>query len=146
VSVLQRSYPRDRARYPQAVGCLMWWGLFTASLSGYLLFFFAMSWYKGEIGSGQICTNDKISCIAQNVWVPIIAFGVLFISQLFMVYLVEARKRQSSLAATYSMLVVSMILLPVFGTIVGLYLLVRLANDPQTRAYYASSERQETRN
>ena len=136
-SVVQRSYTRDRARYPQAVGCLMWWGLFAASLAGYLVFFFSMSWYKGELGSGQLCPQGGLGCVAQNVWLPIVAFGVLFVTQLYMVYLVESRKRRSSLGATYMMLVISMILLPLFGTVVGLYLLVRLASDPQTRAYYA---------
>jgi len=122
----------------------MWWGLFTASLAGYLVFFFIMSWYKGELGSGQLCAEAGLACVAQNVWLPIVCFGVLFVSQLYMVYLVESRKRRSSLGATYSMLVLSMILLPVFGTVVGLYLLVRLANDPQTRAYY-SAEASEVR-
>lgn len=137
-SVLQRSYSRDRARYPQAIGCLMWWGLFTASLSGYLVFFFIMSLYKGELGPGQICGDAaSIGCLATNTVVPIVAFAVLFVSQLYMVYLVEGRKRSNSLRRTYGMLVVSMILLPVFGTVVGLYLLIRMARDPHTHAYYS---------
>ena len=139
-SVVQRSYARDRVRYPQAVGCLMWWGLFTAGLSGYLLFFFCMSWYKQELGPANVCTNGLLSCTLENVIVPIVVFGVLFITQLYMVYLVESRKRDSSLAQTFGLLVVGMILLPIFGTVIGLYLIVRLARDPQSRAYYTPQE------
>jgi len=32
-----------------------------------------------------------------------------------------------------------MLFLPVFGTVVGLYLLVRMARDPQVQAYYRES-------
>jgi len=139
-SVLRRSYSRDRTRYPQAIGCLMWWGLFAASLAGYLTFFFIMSWYKEELGPSQLCAGLSGWCVPQNTILPIVVFAVLFVSQLYMVYLVEARKRAYSLRRTFGMLVVSMILLPVFGSLIGLYLIVRMARDPQTRAYY-----QETR-
>ncbi len=138
-SVLQKSYARDRQRYPAAVGCLMWWGLFAASLAGYLLFFFIMSWYKEELGPSQLCAGSGSSalCVPQNTILPIVAFAILFLSQLYLIYLVEAPKRRNSLTATYGMLVVSMVFLPLFGTIIGLYLLLRLANDPASRRYYA---------
>ncbi|MBV9121099.1 MAG: hypothetical protein JOZ39_10350 [Chloroflexi bacterium] len=139
-SIVQRSYPRDRTRYPQAIGCLMWWGLFSASLAGYLVFFFIMSWYKGELGPGQLCAEGSgASCTGINVIIPIVVFAILFVSQLYMVYLVEGRKRSTSLSHTYGMLVISMLFLPVFGTVVGLYLLVRMARDPQVQAYYRES-------
>src|SRR5437868_3820257 len=115
----------------------MWWGLFSASLAGYLVFFFAMSWYKEELGPSQLCAGaSSFLCVGQNTIVPIIAFAVLFLSQLYMVYLVEAPKRRKSLTGTYGMLAISMILLPLFGTIVGLYLLLRLARDPAAQRYY----------
>ncbi|GEM_PF-3534340 len=137
MSVIQRAYPRDRQRYPSAIGCLMWWGLFGASLAGYLLFFFAMSWYKEELGPSQICAiNSSPLCVPVNTILPMIIFGVLFLSQLYMIYLVEARKRSSSLGQTFGMLAISMLLLPVFGTIIGIYLLARMARDPTVRAYY----------
>jgi hypothetical protein len=135
--VLQRSYARDRQRYPAAVGCLMWWGLFAACLAGYLVFFFVMSWYKEELGPSQLCAQSTSGlCVPQNTIMPIVAFAILFLSQLFMIYLVEAPKRRNSLSMTYGVLVVSMVFLPVFGTIVGLYLVLRLARDPATRRYY----------
>jgi hypothetical protein len=138
MSVLQRPYARDRQRYPAAVGCLMWWGLFTASLAGYLLFFFIMSLFKEELGPGQLCVTAESSlCVPQNTVVPIIAFAILFISQMYMIYLVEARKRRNSLTQTYGMLAVSMVFLPLFGTVIGLYLLLRLARDPLVQRYYA---------
>lgn len=137
-SVVQRSYPRDRARYPGAVGCLMWWGLFAASLSGYLVFFFIMSLYKEELGPSQLCaTGGGSLCVPQNTIIPIVAFAILFVSQLYMVYLVEAPKRRNRLGQTYGMLAVSMIFLPLFGTVIGLYLLLRLARDPASQRYYA---------
>ena len=136
-SVLQRSYARDRQRYPTAVGCLMWWGLFAASLAGYLVFFFIMSLYKEELGPSQLCASANSSlCVPQNTILPVIAFAVLFVSQLYLIYLVEAPKRRNSLSQTYGMLVVSMVFLPLFGTIIGLYLLIRLARDPQSQRYY----------
>jgi hypothetical protein len=139
MSVIQRSYPRDRARYPAAVGCLMWWGLFSASLAGYLVFFFAMSWYKAELGPTQICGDEaSMECTAINTIVPIIAFAILFLSQLYLVFLVESRNRRNRLGQTYGMLVISMILLPVFGTVIGLYLLLRLANDPAAQHYFTT--------
>ena len=137
-SVLRRSYAQDRARYPMAVGCLMWWGLFAASLAGYLVFFFIMSWYKGELGPSQICgDNASAGCVAINTIVPIVGFAILFVSQLYLIYLVEARKAAHSLGATYAMLAIAMVLLPVFGTVIGLYLLLRLARDPAAQRYYA---------
>lgn len=137
-SVVQRSYARDRARYPGAVGCLMWWGLFSASLAGYLVFFFIMSLYKEELGPSQLCaTSGGSFCVPQNTIVPIVAFAILFVSQLYMVYLVEAPKRRNRLGQTYGMLAISMIFLPLFGTIVGLYLLLRLSRDPASQHYYA---------
>ena len=137
-SVVQRSYARDRARYPGAVGCLMWWGLFSASLAGYLVFFFIMSLYKEELGPSQLCaTGGGSFCVPQNTIVPIVAFAILFVSQLYMVYLVEAPKRRNRLGQTYGMLAISMIFLPLFGTIVGLYLLLRLSRDPASQRYYA---------
>jgi hypothetical protein len=136
-SVLQRSYARDRQRYPAAVGCLMWWGLFTASLAGYLVFFFIMSLYKEELGPSQLCAGGASGwCVPQNTIVPIVVFALLFVSQLYMVYLVEAPKRRESLTRTYSMLVLSMIFLPIFGTVVGLYLLLRLRGDAAVQRYY----------
>jgi hypothetical protein len=139
VSVIQRSYPRDRQRYPGAVGCLMWWGLFAASLSGYLVLFFIMSLYKEELGPSQLCAGGESAgwCIPQNTILPIVAFAILFVSQLYMVYLVEAPKRRNSLSQTYGLLALSMIFLPVFGTVIGLYLLLRLARDPAAQRYYA---------
>jgi hypothetical protein len=137
-SMLQRSYARDQARYPMAVGCLMWWGLFAGALAGFLTFFFVMSWYKAELGPSQICgDNASIGCVALNTIVPIVGFAVLFVTQLYMIYLVEARKSAHSLGRTYAMLVISMVLLPVFGTVIGLYLLLRLARDPAAQRYYA---------
>ena len=137
-SILQRSYPRDRQRYPAAVGCLMWWGLFTASLAGYLVFFFIMSWYKEELGPSQLCAEASSGlCVPQNTILPIIVFAILFVSQLYMVYLVEAPKRGSSLSQTYGALVLSMVFLPVFGTVIGLYLLLRMRSDPAVQRYYA---------
>ena len=132
-SILQRDYVRDRERYPAAVGCLMWWGLFSACLAGYLVFFFIMSAYKKELGPAQIC-----SCLDGNTFVPILVFVILFLSQLYMIYLVEAPKRVYSLRRTYGMLVISMVFLPVFGTVIGLYLIIRLATDRATQAYYAA--------
>ncbi|MGH2519163.1 MAG: hypothetical protein ACRDF8_05115 [Chloroflexota bacterium] len=135
--MIQQSFPRDRQRYPGAVGCLMWWGLFSACIGGYLLFFFGMSLYKGELGPSQICTSATSAlCVVQNTVLPIVIFGVLFISQLYMIFLVESRKSRSSLGQTYGMLVVSMIFLPVFGTVIGLYLIVRMARDPWVQAFY----------
>jgi len=137
-SVLKRSYARDQARYPMAVGCLMWWGLFAAALAGFLMFFFIMSWYKAELGPSQLCGDGASpACVAINTITPIIGFAVLFVSQLYMIYLVEARKRAHSLGRTYAMLVIGMVLLPVFGTVIGLYLLFRLARDPAAQRYYA---------
>ncbi|HLY65804.1 MAG TPA: hypothetical protein VKU60_09745, partial [Chloroflexota bacterium] len=84
-SALQRSYPRDRARYPTAVGCLMWWGLFAASLAGYLVFFFIMSLYKEELGPSQLCAGGKSGlCVPENTILPIVIFAILFVSQLYM--------------------------------------------------------------
>ena len=138
-SLLQRSYARDRQRYPAAVGCLMWWGLFAASLGGFLVFFFIMSWYKEELGPSQLCAGGSSSlCVPQNTILPIVVFAALFVSQLYLVYLVEAPKRRDSLTRTYGMLVVSMVFLPLFGTVIGLYLLSRLARDPQSQRYYAA--------
>lgn len=136
MSMLQRSYARDRQRYPTAVGCLMWWGLFTAALAGYLVFFFIMSLYKEELGPSQLCAGKSGLCVPQNTILPIVVFAILFLSQLYMIYLVEAPKRRYSLTRTYGMLVVSMVFLPVFGTVVGLYLLIRLARDPAAQRYY----------
>jgi hypothetical protein len=137
-SMLQRSYARDRARYPSAVGCLMWWGLFSASLAGYLVFFFIMSLYKEELGPSQLCAIGGTAwCVPQNTILPIVAFAILFVSQLYMVYLVEAPKRRNRLSRTYGMLALSMIFLPLFGTVIGLYLLLRLARDPAAQRYYA---------
>jgi len=144
MSVLQRSYARDRARYPTAVGCLMWWGLFAASLAGYLVFFFIMSLYKEELGPSQLCAGVSGYCVPQNTILPIVAFAILFVSQLYMIYLVEVPKRRNRLGQTYGMLVISMIFLPIFGTVVGLYLLLRLARDPQAQRYY-SPEAEETK-
>ncbi len=142
-SVLRRSYARDRQRYPAAVGCLMWWGLFAASLAGYLVFFWIMSLYKEELGPGQLCAGGAGSwCVPQNTILPIVAFAILFVSQLYMIYLVEAPRRRNRLGQTYGMLVLSMIFLPIFGTVIGLYLLVRLARDPQAQRYYAPEARQ----
>ncbi|HUZ76522.1 MAG TPA: hypothetical protein VMV93_02950 [Chloroflexota bacterium] len=138
MSVIQQSFPRDRQRYPGAVGCLMWWGLFSACIAGYLLFFFGMSLYKAELGPSQICTGAASPlCVVQNTVLPIVIFGLLFVSQLYMIFLVESRKSRSSLGRTYGMLVVSMIFLPVFGTVIGLYLIVRMARDPWVQAFYA---------
>lgn len=146
-SIMQRSYARDRVRYPQAIGCLMWWGLFAASMSGYLVFFFIMSLYKAELGPSQLCgiAGSSAWCVPENTIVPIVFFAILFVSQLYMVYLVEGRKRRNSLNQTYGMLVISMLFLPLFGTIVGLYLIVRMARDPQTQAYYAPDSGNQTR-
>ena len=58
-SMLQRAYGRDRQRYPAAIGCLMWWGLFGACLAGYLVFFFIMSLFKEELGSSQLCAGSQ---------------------------------------------------------------------------------------
>jgi hypothetical protein len=139
MSVLQRSYARDQQRYPGAVGCLLWWGLFAASLAGYLVFFFIMSLYKEELGPSQLCASENSSlCIPQNTILPIVIFATLFISQLYMVYLVEAPKRRNRLGQTYGMLAISMIFLPVFGTIVGLYLIIRLSRDAQSQRFYAT--------
>ncbi|MDE3077444.1 MAG: hypothetical protein KGJ86_18655 [Chloroflexota bacterium] len=132
MSAIQQAYARDRQRYPGAVGCLMWWGLFAACFAGYMTFFFIMSGYKKELGPGQLC-----ECIDENTIIPLVAFAILFLSQLYMIYLVESRKRRSSLAQTYGLLVISMLFLPVFGTVVGLYLLIRMARDPQVQAYYS---------
>lgn len=138
-SMLQRNYARDRQRYPAAVGCLMWWGLFSASLAGYLVFFFAMSWYKEELGPSQLCAGSGSSawCVPQNTILPIAVFAILFLSQLYMIYLVEAPKRRNSLTQTYGMLIVSMVFLPLFGTVIGLYLLLRLSKDAAAQRYYA---------
>jgi hypothetical protein len=142
--VLQRSYSRDRQRYPAAIGCLMWWGLFAASLAGYLVFFFIMSLYKEELGPSQLCAGGASGwCVPQNTLLPIVVFAILFLSQLYMVYLVEAPKRRYSLTRTYGMLAVSMIFLPLFGTVVGLYLLLRLARDPAAQRYYSPETSQE---
>ncbi|MHB8618396.1 MAG: hypothetical protein ACYDAG_02305 [Chloroflexota bacterium] len=134
MSVIQRSFPRDRKRYPMAVGCLLWWGLFAACFGGYMTFFLIMSAYKKELGPAQIC-----SCIDQNTIVPLILFVILFLSQLYMIYLVDAPKRVNSMSRTVGMLVISMIFLPVFGTVVGLYLLFRF-RDPAVHAFYAPTE------
>jgi hypothetical protein len=72
-----------------------------------------------------------------------VVFAILFLSQLYMVYLVEAPKRRYSLTRTYGMLAVSMIFLPLFGTVVGLYLLLRLARDPAAQRYYTPETSQE---
>ena len=132
MSVVQRSFARDRQRYPSAVGCLMWWGLFAASFAGYMLFFFGMSAYKAELGPGQVC-----DCVDINTVAPIVLFGILFVSQLYMIYLVESRKKKSSLGQSFGMLVISMLFLPIFGTVVGIYLLARMARDPQVHAFYS---------
>src|SRR5579862_1576555 len=137
MSVLQRSYARDQQRYPGAVGCLMWWGLFSASLAGYLVFFFIMSWYKEELGPSQLCAGSGSSlCVPQNTILPIVIFAILFVSQLYMVYLVEAPGRRNRLGQTYGMLAISMIFLPVFGTLIGLYLVIRLSRDAQSQRFY----------
>ena len=136
-SLLQRSYARDRQRYPGAIGCLMWCGLFCASLAGYLVFFFIMSLYKEELGPSQLCAGGASGlCVPQNTLLPIVAFAILFVSQLYMIYLVETPKRRYSLSRTYGMLVVSMVFLPLFGTVIGLYLLLRMARDPMIQRYY----------
>jgi hypothetical protein len=117
----------------------MWWGLFTASLAGYLVFFFGMSWYKEELGPSQLCAGESSSlCVPQNTILPIVIFAILFLSQLYMVYLVEAPRRRNRLSQTYGMLALSMIFLPIFGTVVGLYLLIRLSRDVQAQRYYAT--------
>jgi hypothetical protein len=141
-SVFQRSYARDRERYPMAVGCLMWWGLFAASLAGYLVFFFIMSLYKEELGPSQLCAGQSGLCVPQNTILPIVAFAILFVSQLYLIYLVEAPKRRYSLSRTYGMLVVSMVFLPLFGTVIGLYLVIRLARDPRAQRYYVPESSQ----
>lgn len=139
MSVLQRSYARDQQRYPGAVGCLMWWGLFSASLAGYLVFFFIMSLYKEELGPSQLCAGSGSSlCVPENTILPIVIFAILFVSQLYMVYMVEAPKRRNRLSQTYGMLAISMIFLPVFGTLIGLYLLIRLSHDPQAQRFYST--------
>jgi hypothetical protein len=139
MSVLQRSYARDQQRYPGAVGCLMWWGLFAASLGGYLVFFFIMSLYKEELGPSQLCAGEGSSlCVPQNTILPIVIFAVLFVSQLYMIYLVEAPRRRNRLSQTYGMLAISMIFLPIFGTLVGLYLIIRLSRDAQVQRFYAT--------
>ncbi len=61
-----------------------------------------------------------------------------------MIYLVESPKRRGSLGRTYGMLVISMLFLPVFGTVIGIYLLVRMARDPQVQTFY-SAEGNKTR-
>jgi hypothetical protein len=63
-------------------------------------------------------------------------FAILFVSQLYMIYLVEAPKRRNRLSQTYGMLALSIIFLPIFGTVIGLYLLIRLARDPQCQRFY----------
>ena len=69
---------------------------------------------------------------------PIVIFAILFVSQLYMIYLVEAPRRRNRLGQTYGLLALSMIFLPIFGTVVGLYLLIRLSRDPQAQHYYAT--------
>ena len=139
MSVLQRTYARDHQRYPGAVGCLMWWGLFSASLAGYLVFFFIMSLYKEELGPSQLCAEAGSGlCVPQNTILPIVVFAILFVSQLYMVYLVEAPQRRKRLSQTYGMLAISMIFLPLFGTVIGLYLIIRLSHDAQSQRFYGT--------
>src|SRR5262249_11501922 len=89
MSVAQRSYPRDRARYPGAVGCLMWWALFTVCLSGYLVLFFAMSIYKAELGPAQACEPETAwfafwtVCADLSGFIPLVVSVVIFISHLY---------------------------------------------------------------